>query len=145
MATRSLYLLALLLAGLTLSPGSAEAQKRCTKGIPCGNTCIAASKTCRVGSGSATKAPASQSAPASKSAPASRAAPVIPEGTQYVASSKGTVYYWVGCNGWKNLATANLVFFKTADEAKKAGYRQSLQADCVGPSSEPKTAGAGGG
>src|SRR5688572_10957598 len=34
----------------------AEAQRRCTKGIPCGNTCISATKTCRVGSGSATKA-----------------------------------------------------------------------------------------
>lgn len=140
MAKRSLYLLAVVIAGLALSPGSAEAQKRCTKGIPCGNTCIAANKTCRVGSGSATKAPASQSAPAS-----SKAAPVIPEGAQYVASSKGTVYYWVGCNGWKNLSTANLVYFKTADEAKKAGYRQSLQAECVGPASEPKTAGSGGG
>jgi hypothetical protein len=139
MATRSLNLLALLLAGLALSPGLAEAQKRCAKGIPCGNTCISASKTCRVGSGSATKAPTSQSTPASK------AAPVIPEGTQYVASSMGTVYYWVGCNGWKHLATANLVFFKTADEAKKAGYRQSLQAECAGPPSEPKVPGPGGG
>ena len=27
----------------------ANAQKNCTKGIPCGNTCISASKVCRVG------------------------------------------------------------------------------------------------
>jgi len=29
---------------------------RCKKGIPCGNSCIAANKTCRVGRGSAYKA-----------------------------------------------------------------------------------------
>lgn len=28
---------------------------RCKKGIPCGNSCIAANKTCRVGPGSAYK------------------------------------------------------------------------------------------
>lgn len=30
----------------------AEAQRRCTKGIPCGGSCISATKTCRVGSSS---------------------------------------------------------------------------------------------
>ena len=34
------------------------AQKNCTKGIPCGNTCIAANKTCRVGTRSTTAPPA---------------------------------------------------------------------------------------
>jgi deoxyribonuclease-1 len=28
---------------------SAEAQKNCTEGIPCGNSCISAEKTCRIG------------------------------------------------------------------------------------------------
>jgi hypothetical protein len=35
---------------LLLLASSLEAQKNCTKGIPCGNTCISASKVCRVGS-----------------------------------------------------------------------------------------------
>lgn len=38
--------LALLIFG---AAGELEAQRRCTKGIPCGNTCIAANRTCRVG------------------------------------------------------------------------------------------------
>ena len=29
--------------------GNAEGQKNCRKGIPCGNTCIAANKVCHVG------------------------------------------------------------------------------------------------
>lgn len=40
---------ALLLIALA-SPASA--QRRCKKGIPCGGSCISATKTCRVGSGS---------------------------------------------------------------------------------------------
>jgi hypothetical protein len=35
---------------LLLLASSLEAQKNCTKGIPCGRTCISASKVCRVGS-----------------------------------------------------------------------------------------------
>lgn len=47
---RSLLLFALGTA-LTLLPQSEiEAQRRCTKGIPCGKTCIAANRTCRTGS-----------------------------------------------------------------------------------------------
>jgi hypothetical protein len=40
------------LLGLTLLllASSLEAQKNCTKGIPCGRTCISVSKVCRVGS-----------------------------------------------------------------------------------------------
>jgi hypothetical protein len=40
---------------LAITPAVAHGQ-RCTKGKPCGNTCIAANRTCRVGSGTATKA-----------------------------------------------------------------------------------------
>ena len=39
---------------LVLAPPAA-AQRNCTKGKPCGNTCIAVNRTCRVGSGSATQ------------------------------------------------------------------------------------------
>lgn len=37
---------------IALFATSAEAQKRCVKGIPCGNSCISASKTCRIGTSS---------------------------------------------------------------------------------------------
>jgi hypothetical protein len=56
---------------LSLSALSAEAgaQKRCTKGIPCGGTCISADKVCRVGSPSSTPSSKPGSRP---SAPATR-------------------------------------------------------------------------
>jgi hypothetical protein len=38
----------------------ADAQRRCSKGIPCGNTCIAAGRTCRVGTPSANPQPPTQ-------------------------------------------------------------------------------------
>lgn len=41
------------LFSLALSSSLLEAQKKCVKGIPCGNTCISADKVCRVGRGSA--------------------------------------------------------------------------------------------
>jgi micrococcal nuclease len=47
---------ALALVVVGLSPASASAQ-RCSKGKPCGNTCIARNKTCHVGQGSAVWAP----------------------------------------------------------------------------------------
>ena len=45
----------LLIAGLVI-PASADSQN-CSKGKPCGNTCIARAKVCRVGQGSARWAP----------------------------------------------------------------------------------------
>jgi hypothetical protein len=41
-----------LLAMLVAAGTSADAQRVCKKGIPCGGTCISASKTCHVGSAS---------------------------------------------------------------------------------------------
>jgi deoxyribonuclease-1 len=38
-----------LLLLLVILPGAAAAQKKCSKGIPCGNTCISASKVCGIG------------------------------------------------------------------------------------------------
>jgi len=38
-----------LLGASLLVVGNADGQKNCRKGIPCGNTCIAANKVCHVG------------------------------------------------------------------------------------------------
>jgi len=112
---------------LLLVPASAAlAQKNCKKGIPCGNTCIAANKTCRVGTPAASK-PA-QAPPAAK-APATTAAPTVASG-DWAASSIGTTYYRAGCSGAKKLSPKNLVFFKTEEDAQKAGYRRSSQKGC---------------
>lgn len=44
-------LLLLLTVAILAAPGTAEAQKTCKKGKPCGDTCIAKEKTCRVAEG----------------------------------------------------------------------------------------------
>ena len=54
MSAKTSGLLTLVLGLLLAVP--AEAQKNCTKGIPCGNTCISASKVCRVGTSTRTLA-----------------------------------------------------------------------------------------
>jgi hypothetical protein len=69
--------------------GELEAQRRCTKGIPCGNTCIAANRTCRVGTTprQPTPAPASRAAAtAPPAAPlAAAAAPLIAPASEGLA------------------------------------------------------------
>lgn len=107
---------------LALGAADAIAQKRCVKGQPCGNSCIAQSKTCRIGTGSATRAPTSTVAPVA-----------IPQEMQFVASTRGTTYYFVGCDGWKNLSRSNLRWFETVDEARAAGLKPSAQPGCAGP------------
>lgn len=107
------------------------AQKRCVKGKPCGNTCIAATKTCRVGTGTATRA----------TTPTSSVAVAIPEGMQFVASTRGTTYYAVGCSGWRSLAAANLRWFKTVEDAQKIGLKPSTQPGCAGSATAPALAG----
>ncbi|MBX3133706.1 MAG: thermonuclease family protein [Gemmatimonadaceae bacterium] len=66
--------------------------------------------------------------------PAPSAEVAVPAGMEYVASSRGQVYYWVGCNAWRRLARANLRFYATREAAEAAGYRVSGTAGCAGPS-----------
>lgn len=126
MATGSRHLIStlLLLLGFILLPDLAIAQKNCTKGKPCGNSCIARNKTCRIGTGSARSAP---------TVAAPRRAVTPPADAQYVASSRGRVFYFVGCSAWKNLSSSNLRFFKTRQEAESAGYTPSQSSGCAGP------------
>ena len=53
--------------GALLLAAPAKAQKNCTKGKPCGNTCIARDKVCRVGSGSASSETRERARPATSS------------------------------------------------------------------------------
>lgn len=131
--SRSPLLTLLTTVALFLAPGVADAQRVCRTGKPCGNTCIARDKVCRVGTGTARAA--GQPAPT----PAAAAA-AAPEGAAYVASSRGRVYYWTGCSAWRSLAPANLRYFNTAAEAQAAGYTPSQSQGCAGP---PDSAAAG--
>lgn len=102
-------------------PSALEAQKNCVRGKPCGNTCIARNKTCRVGTGSARAATLRPTT-----------AVQVPEGMQYVASTRGRTYYDVGCRGWRSLAVSNLRWFPSRAEAEQAGLRASVQPGCAG-------------
>lgn len=116
---------ALLLAALALllGAGSAAAQKNCRKGIPCGNTCISATKTCR------TVTPASAPATAATAAVADTLTSEVEE-APWVASSRGTTYYRNGCSTARRLSPANRIYFQSEEEAERAGYRRSRSKGC---------------
>lgn len=113
------------LALIWVLPSVADAQPNCRTGKPCGNTCIARDKVCRIGTPSTT--------------PPAAAQPPVPADAQFVASSRGRVYYWIGCSAWRQLAPSNLRFFTTRQEAQDAGYSPSQSAGCAGPN-EPELA-----
>lgn len=133
-----------LAAVLLLAASPALAQKRCVKGIPCGGTCISATKTCRVGTGSATRAPAPKpdtAAPASdttrrravgRGADAS-AGPIdlrADTTTSFVAAKGGAVYYLATCVAASEIPEAQRVVYATAAEAERAGLRRSKVDGC---------------
>ena len=116
--------LILAVACLVAFPVVADAQKRCVKGKPCGNTCIAVNKTCHV------ETP-SYSPPPSQAPPAAVAAPAEPgDSLRWVASSRGQVYYRRGCSNANRLALENRVYFHTEKVAQQAGYRRSTSRGC---------------
>lgn len=56
--SRQIVLATAMLLGLTLTAArDLEAQRNCVRGIPCGNTCIAANRTCRTGTPPSRPAP----------------------------------------------------------------------------------------
>ena len=103
---------------------NAEGQKNCRKGIPCGNTCIAANKVCRIGTPS--------SPPTTRPSPtASDSTAVAPTNNMaWVASSRGHTYYQRGCSTANRLTPANLIYFRTEEEAQRAGYHRSTSRGC---------------
>ncbi len=50
-----------------------------------------------------------------------------------MASIRGSVYYWVGCDNWRDIPEANRRWFQTSDDAEAAGYRRSDARGCAGP------------
>jgi hypothetical protein len=132
----------LIIAGLLTLPQFADAQKRCTKGIPCGNTCISASKTCRIGTGTATREPPYTPPPPAVTA---RPEPTEPSGQvprltsaserdprAWVAVEGATIYYpnQYTCEPSRTLTVSGRVYFRTEAEAQRAGYRRSEERGC---------------
>ncbi|TLY50484.1 MAG: hypothetical protein E6K55_11550 [Gemmatimonadetes bacterium] len=113
-----------LIVGLLVLPAVAAAQTQCVKGKPCGRTCIADNKTCHV------ERPAYVPAAAAESAPPDTARAEPGEGMPWVASSRGEVYYRRGCGNANRLVPENRVYFRTEEDAKRAGYRRSGSPRC---------------
>lgn len=115
-------------------PVALEAQKNCKKGIPCGNTCISATKTCRIGTPAS--APAPRAVPAVAVAEQGAAAEAQPStetassSAAWVASSRGNTYYRNGCSGGNKLSPANRIYFASEEAAQAAGYSRSRQRGC---------------
>ena len=119
----------LLLVGLSW-PASLRAQKNCTKGIPCGRTCIAANKVCRIGTTSPAPAPLVDAKAAPLASVASVA--VTDLNAPWVAFKDGSIYYRnvMGCEVARVPVKAERVYFKSEDDARRAGLVASREAGC---------------
>ncbi len=104
------------LVSLITFPVVAAAQTQCVRG--------AVRKTCHV----ERPAYAPPSDTAAAPAESTRAEPGA--GMAWVASSRGEVYYRRGCSNANRLAAENRVYFRTEEEAKRAGYRRSGSPGC---------------
>ena len=135
-----------MVAILTAGAQPAEAQRNCRKGIPCGNTCISASKVCRIGSGSARATAERPNPPAARSNPPASLAPSAQTPTQRsteaVKPAEATVEYpWVGsfadgvyfrasCVAAQDLAPPNRRYFASEAAAQNGGFRRSRVPGC---------------
>ena len=107
-----------------------HAQPNCKKGKPCGNSCIAQNKTCRIG----TSTPAPAAAPAGQAAPlaAISATAVRDINSPWVAFKDGSIYYRnvMGCEVARVPVKAERVYFRSEEDARRAGLAASREAGC---------------
>lgn len=115
---------------LAVEVQDAEAQRNCKKGIPCGNTCISATKTCRIGSQPAQPTKAEESAAVARLFGTPEPPPIPPTFGPYVGSIDGNIYYSINCRtAWK-LSEDERVYFPSEENAQIRGYRRSRAKGC---------------
>ena len=145
----------MIVALLISTPVVLHAQRRCVKGIPCGGTCISATKTCRVGAPPASE-PTRADAPSGAQSVRRDSAvsetprgntgdpeqdaflrrlrgdrdPYIPPGP-FVGSVDDNIYYATGClTAATKITVDERVYFKSEQEAVAKGYRRSKAKGC---------------
>ncbi len=107
-------------------PSTAEGQKRCKKGIPCGGACISASRTCRIGSPSPEPASADKPASSPPTQPTSDSSTKPTSDTTQAGSTKvwinikSRVYH---CPGTRYFGATASGKYSTEREAIAAGIR----------------------
>jgi hypothetical protein len=117
-----------ILAG-ALAPGVAES-KNCRKGKPCGNSCIARSKTCRIGTPSQ-RAPSpaayagERSAPPPRPSAAGTAEPVV-----WIGLRANRHAYRADCPMLRDFDADQRVYFDTRAAALAAGYSVAAGNGC---------------
>lgn len=125
---------------LLILAASADAQPNCKKGIPCGNSCISATKTCRIGTPAGEPATQPAKRPADTPDPEREAflrrlrgqvdAQVLIDGGPFLGSVDGNIYYVTGCATATKLSFDEIVYFKSEQEAIAKGYRRSRAKGC---------------
>lgn len=119
------------LVAIALVASPAEAQRRCTKGIPCGNSCIAANKVCRVGTSPAPREPAPREPATSTQALIGQLATARDSVSfDWVGSVDGSIYYRSTCVMATKLWPQERVFFRMESDAVARGYRRSRVGGC---------------
>lgn len=119
----------------------AEAQPHCRKGIPCGGSCIAANKTCHVGSSTSPSEARSTRVPlvtaaedpepgTPRQAVLSARDSALLRQAEYVGSKADSVFFRKWCIAAEDLAASNRRYFRTATEAIAAGFRRSRAEGC---------------
>lgn len=128
---------------LLLAAMPADAQPNCKKGIPCGNTCISATKTCRIGTRPADpkKESASDSGRTELDASDSdrkaflqwlrgETTHVSIASGPFLGSVDGNIYYLSSCATVTKLSLDERIYFKSEEEAVAKGYRRSRAKGC---------------
>lgn len=112
-----------------------DAQPRCKTGCPCGNACISCAKTCRIGAGSATRAPTTTP----RTEPISSARTVLGTAAsgdtatytgRWFGSSANQFYFRAGCPIAGLLAAGDLVPLPDSIAAEGVRFRRLLMPKC---------------
>lgn len=124
-----------MLVGLAWSTVAGAAN--CRKGIPCGNSCIAANRTCHLNRSAPPPATpkmqprGSIAAPAAVAAPAAAVVQALPGApAMWAASEADRIYFAPGCAAAQDLTPANKRFFPDEATAIAAGFRRSSVEGC---------------
>ncbi len=128
---RSLILASTLL--ILCGASALSAQPNCRKGKPCGNTCIAQNRTCRIAP--AGESPSRHPAPDTGRASA-RGLLAAPVGTMrddslraqllpWIAVEDRRVYYASACAGASGIPFAQRRYFRAEETLQRIGYRRA--------------------
>jgi hypothetical protein len=121
---------------LLIAASAAGAQRQCKKGIPCGGTCISATKTCHVGTTQPSPEPDTaihrvMPAQSEQQALVDRITGPSSAARYFVGSVDGNVYYAGGCaTAILKITEDEKVVFLTEREAIEKGYHRSKAKGC---------------